>query len=226
MAKKVGKLNPIAEGWDSVVHSLTRPDNSDPSSVVKLYSESNFQTINPKDRRKVLEEYYTDTLKAMSILEKNPNPLSQSIQINGRKFSLKYKIIPQGKVLLEEAGEDRGAIDNKVLALKASFGQKFVAGLNLSYIRRHVGIDDDDFDKRQSFISGDSLLCSEIEDEAKRLFEYLSRELGVSFGFANVNIKPFLEEESGELLIVITDLAASLFKYYDESPKFNSTDSI
>ncbi len=215
IVQKVGSLKPLASGADSVVFSLTRPENPKPSSVLKVYNQGGINSLDPKNEtRAVLEEYYADTLKAAKILERNPNPLNQSIEMSRRTYPLKYKIIPQGEVLLEEKGKHY-KYDQLEVTHIASYGQEYVEGVNLTGLRNPTMM----VGKKQEPFVYDEGVFEQIFQNTNRLFDYLSKQIGVEFTVATMNLKPFLEED-GSVLIIITDLAGNLEDYHQYSPKF------
>lgn len=216
IVKQTGSLSstPLAKGDDSSVFSFKSNNDPIPGSVVKFYNQRGLGLImDPKKRERILEKYYRDTLEVYKMLEENPNLLNQYITIKGEAFPLKYKVIPQGSVIL---GVEKGFAPGDTY--EASFGQKFIVGKNFEDLDRSPGgphlETDERIDPRQKvFVGNDSLCNGEIHKMVEELFAYLSNKIGSYFEYSEANIKPFLEEKEGYLLIVITDLSADLKKY-------------
>ena len=103
LLKKVRKVEPIDEGLDSAVFSVSSENDNGAKTIAKMYDRYRFNTIDPRHREEVLKQYYADTEEAKKFLEENPNPRNQSVEINGEIFPLHYQAVSQGSLMLEGA---------------------------------------------------------------------------------------------------------------------------
>ncbi len=207
--KEIGEVNDIGTGEDSTVSQLRTPKSE---IMVKEYF-SLTEKVGVPVVKEILQQYYADTEKAEVLLRKNPNPLGQKIKINNVIYEINYSIVPQGGLLLE--GHDLYKDETRANAL--SVGQKFVKGKNFSDLAN--GEYEDDWNRNgQHSLYEDLPFTYEIEDNLADLNKYLNDTLNVKFSESTVNAKPFLDEKSKKLNIVITDLCASLSDYFISSP--------
>ena len=225
--KKIGKPKLIDSGADSRGFSVTSNENDEVKFVAKLYDRINFNSIEPTKAKEVLRQYYADTEEATQILEAEPNPLNQYIVINNETFPLEYVVIPQGAVMLEKNTKvsyhtkKGGFVQDEKRRVKALVGQKFINGANLGFLMDGEKIEPKGSaaETQRVFINNDKL-CDELDNAVKELFPYLSKKLNVKFTYNSLNVKPFIDEKAKKVILVITDLAANLKIYYEQSDKF------
>lgn len=215
--KEIGEVYDIGAGEDSTVSHLRTPKSE---MIVKEYF-SLTEKVGVPVGKEILQQYYADTEKAEVLLRKNPNPLGQKIKIKNVIYEINYSIVPQGGVLLE--GHDLYKDETRANALSA--GQKFVKGKNFSDLAN--GEYEDDWKRNgQHLLYEDLPFTYEIEDILANLNKYLNNTLNVKFSESTVNAKPFLDEKSKKLNIVITDLCASLSDYFISSPSMTDLRAI
>jgi len=226
----LGKINKIAVGADSHVSHIVNP-KKDIDVVVKEYDRIEFNSIDPKYAEEVLKQYYADTQKVKEMIEKNPNPLNQKIVIANENFSLDYRIVPQGSLLLErtkivDVGDENYAnIKRRQRKIKMSLGQKFFKGLDLQSLIENGNIREKRraIDTQQIFLDNPKI-CIKLQKMVNMIFHYFSKKLNVYLAFDPVNVKPFLDKEGGKITVIITDLASNLKSYYESSPKFKKSE--
>ncbi len=217
LLKKIEReVKPIDEGGDSTVYSIKNTETGEIESVAKNYD--NFDLMGPGDPKvveEVLRQYYLDTEKAKKMLEENPNPLNQSIEIGNTKYDLRYKIISQGEIILEQEKKNEFTKEKEII--KSSVGQEYVGGLNL-----HVLIEypkgSTTIEEQKIFVK-DYKLYQKLTEIIKKLFSYLSQNIGANFIYGAMNIKPFINEKDKTITFIITDLAASLSAYHKSNSK-------
>ncbi len=205
--------NPInlGIGVDSYVYSI---QGSGKPMILKRYL--GVATDRWKPNKQTLEQYYSDTEKAKNLLEKNPNPLKQFVIIYGERYYLKYEIISQGGIILKNTGQHIDTGD-----VWESLGQKFVSGLNLADLKPKIYSPiirgkKAAPDPQQVFFQNNVELLEKIAQNTKSLFHYLQNETSIPFSYANVNVKPFIDQGKKTIIITITDLVAELKPYTEQ----------
>ncbi len=224
---KIGKANFIDQGDDSSVLSIETKNGT--KFTVKEYDRPRF-IVPPKYHERILKEYYGDTQKAANILKANPNPLNQFIQVGDKLLPLEYKIIPQGGMLLSRTKEitpysDGLSGETKEGLYKTSIGQEFIEGLTLSSLKkgRKPGTYREALAfHKQEGLEENSVILSRIENYTISLFAYLSKEVDSYLTYSPINIKPFIDDQEKEVvLVLITDLASSFSNYYLKTSRFS-----
>ncbi len=213
LIKEIGKVKPLARGLDSEVHRVVN-EKIGINMTAKEYSRWYFRSLSEKAQIEVLDRYYLDTEKAKNFLESNPNPCNQTMEINGVKYTLEYKVVSQAPIILENDSEEF----HSGVPLQISVGQNFVDGLNLEDLEspnlaliKEKGISI----KSQEIFVERFGFCATIENLSEDLFDELSFRLGVPYDFHRVNVKPFVDEEARKVIIFITDLVANLRTYFE-----------
>jgi hypothetical protein len=175
-------------------------------AVVKRYDNAEVSKEN-------LRYYYGDTAIARQILLENPNPLKQSVNIDGQDFALEYEIVEQGGIILNDNMSIEGTEPEN--GKKAVLGQKFVAGQNFIDLT-FKDINNDEIDPNQKIFFDQEDITHKIQIFTRDLFSYLSRELEVDFDFYGSNAKPFLDLERKRIKVFITDLGGNLKNSYPD----------
>lgn len=200
--EKFGKVQRVAHGADSTVYSIATEGADSPEFIAKLYDKDGFSFVEDENKRKTLEEYYRDTIKAQIILKDNPNPLNQTLTIDDEIYTFEYSIVPQGSIIFEEKSKH------------ALFGQEFVAGLNLGDLYLPTRAKMPPVDKNQTIFLNNLSFDSEVYEEIVNIFYYLSDQINRDFEPSMANVKPYLDKQNKKIIIKITDLAASLSYSY------------
>lgn len=209
---KIGDVEDLETTEAASDSAVFRVKNYKIDTVAKEYDKLNAR-VGPEVIKEILQHYYADTEKAQSLLEKNPNPLNQAVNINNKKYSIHYIIVPQGGLMLENSNY---SYNNPIV-----ISQSFVDGLNLKDLyqgrissKELVLKLDEIKDEQKTFYKNEGVL-NNISSECSDLFDYLNGKLDTYFIFASMNIKPFLKQEESKIEIFITDLAGSLALYHD-----------
>lgn len=202
---------------DSVVYGLR---NDKIEVVAKQYEALRERFVDPEWVEDILRQYYADTEKAEEILLETPNPLNQKIRIDDIDYDFSYAIVPQGGLMLKGEGTySHRAIEEEPVSAPLVVGQKFIKGQNLLSIMlsKRSPIKKNEMEDNQTALYGNEELCGQIVTESQKLFDFLNARLKVDFTYSRMNIKPFLKETDHKIEVVITDLAASITSYYDNS---------
>lgn len=213
--EELGNLEGLASGGDSYVSKLT----TEKSKVVTKEYDYLVNSLGNSLSKEILIGYYADTERAQEILEKEPNPLNQSIQIDNKDYSINYIVVPQGGLLFES---DRNVnYESSKVKSHISVSQKYISGLNMSNLA--IG----NFTKEvvsanQSSLYQNYKSLREIRILVVELFSYLNDNPKVEFTTADMNFKPFLDKENSTLQVYITDLAGSLVEYFLKSSSMKS----
>lgn len=209
----MGELKEVAQGYDSRVHLL---EGEKSPLIVKEYA-SLMATYGEQLTKEILRCYYRDTEKVQEFLQAHENPLNQSVVIDGKRYDLSYEVIPQGGMLLEGDANYRYTSKNNPMVAS----QSFVKGRNMRDLdlgryseEAHV--------ESQDFMDDNSELAANIEAQMYKFESFINKELGLEFSLVEENIKPYIDEEKHKVHMVITDLAASLGKYFWTSPSTES----
>ena len=207
--EELGEITYASSGFDSKVEKFTTAENE---SVLKEYSSLQ-AAYGEEITHEILQCYYLDTERAQLLLEKYPNPLNQKIVLNRKSYDLEYVVIPQGGLLLE--GNPNKDFKGESNSISAS--QKFIDGLNLKELE--IGLYHQATETNgQAELESNHYFTEQMEVLGFRLIEHLNKNLGVEFGFALPNIKPFVIEDEKKIRVVMTDLAPSLALYFECSP--------
>lgn len=194
-------------GEDSYVYHISNPPRGI-NAVAKYYTGHTLSNITELRRKNILTKYYNDTEKVKTELEKNPNPLNQSIIINNEAVKLEYQVIPQGAIMLKN--KEVPELDPNINTATI-LGQKRIRGFNISALE--VSDKKEVLEDQKIFIEQKHII-PELKVYIRQFFIYVSDITGVFFEFASVNVKLFYDKKNRKIKIVITDLAASLSNPY------------
>ena len=168
------------------------------------------KNFKPEEVKFILENYYADTESAQQLLEQNPNPLNQSLELDNKSIlkldtqsiPIEYRVVPQGGMYLEDNEKHHQYV----------VSQKKVDGINLEkllYYKKH------ELDDQGVFT--DSGVRQQLTDYSRKMFGYINKSLDVHFIYDSSNIIPHFEDNKA--VIYITDLAGRIGDYYQLSPR-------
>ncbi len=218
LIKKIGTVKKIDEGGDSTVYSINDDKTGEILGVAKNYDNlsGGFAGLNnPELTKKILSKYHQDTEKAFRMLEKDPNPLKQSMEINGENYLFKYKIVQQGDFML--AQRRKSSFSETEEEVPSLVGQEYVKGLNFELLVKmpRGAIPSEG----QEIFAKNYDLYKKLEEMIKKFLIYLSETVGASFSFGAMNIKPFVNPRERSIDIIITDLSANIRSDYHKIRK-------
>lgn len=198
----------LAKGSDSSVYKV---QDYKSNTIAKEYDKLQ-EKFGKAETKNILHNYYIDTERAKELLQENPNPLNQSIKIDGIEYTFHYTVVPQGEIVLEKYSQEYPGLDKVPLVI----GQSFQHGLNYDDLNNSQ-IDKKKLeqmtDEQKLFYYSKSHL-EDINKNCRELFDFLNKKLERDFSFAASNIKPYLNTKERRVEITITDLASSLQQYH------------
>ena len=172
--------------------------------LVKVYKPL-VKNLGLEETFKAIEQYKRDTEIIAECLSSNPNPLNQAINIDGHKFMVHWKIIPQGEPFILR---DHNTV--------SSIGQEFIQGDNLfSFRNGNNGIvyttDGKALQSSLNLPTHNPVIDSFVYSFSK---DFVQPRTGKQLLSSKENIKPRFDFANNILVLYVTDLAAGIETAY------------
>ena len=191
LQEQYGPLSNVSNaGFDSSVY-LT---STVPPRVLKIYHELE-KKVGISKAHEIVTRYCSDTSRALKITGRNPNPACDSVEINGKKYSLHFIVIPQGIPMRHKE------------RFVYSVGQEYIQEQSVieNFYRYNEG-------KQDCFVS--KRIFHELEDFLSHFSDHINNKLGTKFWLCVTNAKAELDEKNNRLVIYVTDLGNNLHDHY------------
>ena len=163
----------------------------------------------------MLNNYILDTNKIIAILKSNHSSnklLPHMIRIGGKKYIVRYNIIPQGEII---------TMDNTIY----NIGQEYISGLNMRSLQqirwdKISKVEDKETKALQKrLLSSQKIILdnfrefdSNFKSLRDKINQYISEQLRRKINISDPEIKPKID--NNEFIISITDIADSISAVY------------